>query len=299
MRPLPAIPPALQKLLARQEGAVTLQQARGTGLTDSSLRTLVHSGWTRPARGILVAPNSPDPMRTSLRAALLACPEAVIAGMSAARLHKLGGLPIWTPAELPHLLLPAGRRYEPRNGVRLRSGLRPGQATTRAGLRVTTLDRTVRDMASLLSLDDLICLVDSALHQNWPPSKPKPKLNQALKLADGRSESTLETLIRLHLVRAGIPPETLQFKVYNERGREIARLDMAWPSLKLALEADGREYHDAPQALYRDRTRANDLAREGWTTVRFTWVDLMGHPQGIVQLVKEALIRLTATKTAA
>jgi hypothetical protein len=245
MRPLPAIPPALHALLARQDSAVTRTQALATGLTESQLRTLVLSGWTRPTRGILIAPNPADPFRTSLRAALLACPQAVVAGMSAARLHKLGGLPIWTPAERPHLLLPAGRRYEARKGVRLRSGLQPGEATHRAGLPVTTLDRTVRDMASLLSPDDLICLVDSALAEKWHPHFPKPKLRAALALADGRAESTFETLIRLLLVRAGIPPEALQFKVFDASGRELARVDMAWPRVKLALEADGREHHGA------------------------------------------------------
>ena len=86
MRPLPTIPPALRTLLARQDGAVTSAQALTSGLSESQLKTLVRSGWTRPTRGIMVAPNPSDPMITSLRAALLACPEAVIAGMSAARL---------------------------------------------------------------------------------------------------------------------------------------------------------------------------------------------------------------------
>jgi very-short-patch-repair endonuclease len=299
MRPLPAIPPALRTLLEHQEGAVTTAQALATGLTKSQLRTLILSGWTRPTRGILVAPHPADPFRTSLRAALLACPEAVVAGISAARVHKLVGLPQWTPAERPHLLLPGGRRYEARKGLRLRAGLHPGQATVRTGFPITTLDRTVADMAHLLSLDDLVCLVDSALHVHWHPTDPKPKLRAALTLADGRSESTFETLIRLLLVRAGIPPEALQFRVFDAEGREIARVDMAWPSLKLALEADGREHHDLPKALYRDRVRGNDLAHEGWITLRFTWADLQRDPQAIVKIVEKVLIRLSATKTAA
>jgi very-short-patch-repair endonuclease len=299
MRPLPAIPSALIALLTRQEGAVTKEQALATGLTESQLRTLVLRGWTRPTRGILVAPNPADPFRTSLRAALLACPEGVVAGMSAARLRKLGGLPIWTPDERPHLLLPAGRRYEARQGVSLRSGLKPGEATWRDRLPITTLDRTVTDMAQLLSLDDLVCLVDSALRVKWHPSDPKPKLRAALALSDGRSESTFETLIRLLLIRAGIPPEELQFKVYDAHGRQVARVDLAWPSVKLALEADGREHHDAPKALYRDRARGNDLANEGWTTLRVTWADLQGAPQGIVEMVDRAVIRLSAIKSAA
>jgi hypothetical protein len=278
MRHPPPVPPALLKILQRQDDAVTREQALSAGLSIRQLRTLLGHGWTRPIREVLVAPNPRDPFRTSLRAGLLTYPAGGIARTSAARLHQLAGLPRWTPDELPDLLLPRGRTYDGRAGVRLRSGLHPHQATTRLGFRVTTLDRTVGDMAGLLSLDDLICLVDSALSQRWLPIDPRPKLRTALALADGLSESTFETLIRLLLVRGGIAPEALQHRVFDR---------------------NGREHHDTPKALYRDRIRGNDLAAEGWTVLRFTWADLMRDPQAIVHRVREALNRLAAVKRAA
>ena len=299
MRHPPAVPPALLTILQRQDDAVTREQALSAGLSIRQMRTLLGHGWTRPIREVLVAPNPRDPFRTSLRAGLLTYPAGGIARISAARLHQLAGLPRWTPDELPDLLLPRGRTYDGRAGVQLRSGLQPHESATRLGFRVTTLDRTVGDMAALLSLDDLVCLVDSALRQHWQPSDPRPKLRTALALADGLSESTFETLIRLLLVRDGIAPEALQHRVFDLNGREVARVDMAWPTLKLALEADGREHHDTPKALYRDRIRGNDLAAEGWTVLRFTWADLMRDPQAIVHRVMEALNRLAAVKRAA
>jgi very-short-patch-repair endonuclease len=296
MRRPPEVPAALLDLLGRQDGAVTNAQALASGLSRNEVRTLVIRGWTRPVRGVLVAPDPPDPFRTSVRAALLARPDAVVSGVSAARLHKLQGLPQWRPAELPHLLIPAGFTYDERAGVRLRSGLHPAGATRRAGFPVTTLDSTVGAMTLVLPLDDLICLVDSALRQRWAPVlKPrsgKRKLLRALTMADGRSESAFETRLRLLFVRAGIPPEILQFRVYTEAGREIARLDMAWPSVKLAVEADGRETHDALPALYRDRVRANDLELEGWMILRFTWFDLVSRPEWVLNQVHRALNRL-------
>ncbi len=97
------------------------------------------------------------------------------------------------------------------------------------------------------------------------PRMPR-RLRAALALADGRAESTFETLVRLLLVRAGLAPETLQLEVFDKNGRLYARLDMAWPSVKVGLEADGREFHDLPAALHRDRVRANQLAEDGWKT---------------------------------
>lgn len=301
MRPLPTVPPSLTAQLRRQDGAVTLAQTLRSGLTTDQVRSLVRSGWTRPMRGVLVCPDPVDPFRASVRAGLLACPEAVAAGMTAARIHQLWGLPIWSLTELPHLLLPAAKTYSSRSGVRLRSGLLPGEMTTRHGLPVTTLTRTVSDLALLLVPDDLVCALDSALRKGWrlePGSSPGVgRVRAANALADGRSESTFETLLRLVLVRGGVPPETLQFEVMKD-GRVRFRLDFAWPSLKLAVEADGREYHDAPAALYGDRVRANALEVAGWMILRFTWSDLMHDPQGVVDQVAAALNRLSGINRA-
>jgi very-short-patch-repair endonuclease len=95
--------------------------------------------------------------------------------------------------------------------------------------------------------------------------------------------------LRLLLIRAGLAPETLQLELFEANGRVYARLDMAWPSVKVAVEADGREHHDAPEALYRDRVRGNALALAGWTVLRFTWADLVRRPQWIVEQVRRAL----------
>ncbi len=141
----------------------------------------------------------------------------------------------------------------------------------------------------------MVCLLDSALRAGWRPQESSftrrawLKLRPALALADTRSQSPLETLIRLLFVRAGLVPEVLQYLVYDANGRIAARLDLAWPSLKLAVEADGRAYHDLVPALYRDRERANQLEVLGWTILRFTWADLKGRPEWVVSQVRQVL----------
>jgi very-short-patch-repair endonuclease len=96
-------------------------------------------------------------------------------------------------------------------------------------------------------------------------------------------------VIRLLLVRAGLTPETLQLRLFTRDGVCYARLALAWPSRKLAVEADGREPHDAPDALYRDRSRQNDLVLAGWTVLRFTWSDVRHRPAWVVAQVRRAL----------
>jgi very-short-patch-repair endonuclease len=90
-------------------------------------------------------------------------------------------------------------------------------------------------------------------------------------------------------VSAGLPPGSLQFEVFGSDSRVLARLDLAWPSVKLAIEADGKAVHDAPTALYRDRRRSNDLQLLGWTVLRFTWADVTRHPEWVIAQVRKAL----------
>jgi very-short-patch-repair endonuclease len=113
-----------------------------------------------------------------------------------------------------------------------------------------------------------------------------------LALADGRSESPLETRLRLLLHDAGIPPETLQFVVRDAVGYPLARIDLAWPSRLLDVEADGAGPHSDPEALFRDRERQNELIGLGWTVLRFTWADVIHRPAYVVACVARHLRRL-------
>ena len=283
----------LRALIADQEGAMTTAQAREAGLTPRQLRTLVAHGWTRLTQGVYVEPHPVDPFRASVRAALLACPQAIACGVTAARLHGLWGLPRWTPAERPHLLLPAGRTYNARTGICLHNGLQPGECVLLGPIPAIALERTATELARSLRAEDLVCLLDRALRLGWEPdagsSRRTRRLRAALALTDARSESPLETLLRLLFVRAGLAPEALQHEVRDNAGRVLARLDMAWPSVRLAVEADGREYHDDPDALYRDRHRANDVVLEGWRILRFTWADVLRRPEWVVAQIRRAI----------
>jgi Protein of unknown function (DUF559) len=284
----------LSPFVRRQNGAVTVAQALAVGVSHQQLRTLLASGWSRPVYGVLVEPSPANPFFAGLRAALLARPGATACRTAAARVHKLAGLPLWKPAELPAVILPAGTKRAQRSGMRTYYGLAPGQRIQRSGFWVTTLAGTVAQVAQTMAFDDLICLLDSALSRGWsiddhPISRRRRvRLSLALAMADGRSESTLESHLRLLLVRAGVGPEVLQLELCRD-GRCYARLDMAWPSRKLAVEADGRETHEKPAALLEDRRRQNRIMIDKWTVLRFTWSDVRYDRDWVVSQVREAL----------
>lgn len=150
---------------------------------------------------------------------------------------------------------------------------------------------------TLLPQDDLVCLIESALARHWalgdyPLSAARLRIiRRALELADVRSESVLETRLRLILIAAGLAPEALQLRLLRPDGSCLARLDFAWSSCKLAVEADGREHHEKPEALLRDRERQNEIMLAEWTVLRFIWFDVVHRPNWVINQVRQALQR--------
>ena len=115
-----------------------------------------------------------------------------------------------------------------------------------------------------------------------------------LRLADGRIESVGEWRVFYLMWRYGVPRAVPQFVIMDHSGREVARLDFAWPERKRWLEFDGKEKYlkhlrpgeTVADAVMREKRR-EDMIREltGWRCMRITWADLY-HPE---QLAKRIL----------
>ncbi len=177
----------------------------------------------------------------------------------------------------------------------------PGAAAQLTDLQLasTTLERTVADVLASGDRLQAVCCAESALRLRPPLSRDAIR-GQLLGLrgaAEGRrrlastdplSESPLETLVRLVLSDAGLPPPVLQYRVFSD-GFPIARLDLAWPLQRVGVEADGMGVHAQPDALFRDRRRQNQLVNQGWRILRFTWADATTRAPALVRAVAGAL----------
>ncbi|MFN2614759.1 MAG: endonuclease domain-containing protein [Actinomycetota bacterium] len=103
-------------------------------------------------------------------------------------------------------------------------------------------------------------------------------------------ESVLETrLLRLMKVHR-LPPPSLQHRV--RAGSSVARVDFAYPELKLAIEADGYRHHSRPVDWERDRRRRNRLTEAGWHVVHVTWNDLVQRPEEVILQIRGMMRRL-------
>lgn len=160
-----------------QWGIVTTGQARRLGVSYMSLTRLVQGGMLiRLARGVYKAAGAPRNENEDLIVAwLMAEPDrfayervmerpasVVVSGESAAHLHEIGDFPA-----ARHEFTTPTRRQTQRSNVRYRVRDLPEQdVTIRAGLPVTTRERTIADLIETRQDLSLIAdaLADAARH---------------------------------------------------------------------------------------------------------------------------------------
>lgn len=97
------------------------------------------------------------------------------------------------------------------------------------------------------------------------------------------AESGLETLRYRRIVDSGLPKPVRQHPI----GRR--RADLAYPEVKLAIEAYGYGSHNGKVKWQKDLDRDNELQRQGWTVIHITWDRLMNDPDGVVELIRSFL----------
>jgi hypothetical protein len=218
-----------------------------------------------------------------IAAADLVLPDLVaIAGRSAAWLH---GVRLAGPNDAVEVVAEKTVRRHPRSGVDVHTGGLPSTDVEQVGsLRVTTPARTCVDLARWYDEDAAITFLDAILSARLvtvadldrqlagSAGRGLVRAERLLSLADGRSESPRESVLRLRVIRAGLPPPEPQIEVWHN-GTLVARVDLGWREARTALEYDGA-WHGAPGQLAGDRRRLNALVAAGWTVIHVTAADL-------------------------
>ncbi len=153
------------------------------------------------------------------------------------------------------------------------------------GIPVTTVPRTILDCsaamperrvermineADALRLHDRLSIPD--LLTRYPRRPGSRKLRKAFEKRNSgltRTRSEIEELLIELADELGLRrPET---NVFLEVGGEIFEIDALWRIERIAVELDGRQFHDTPLAFERDRHRDRVLTAAGWRPVRITW----------------------------
>jgi hypothetical protein len=166
------------------------------------------------------------------------------------------------------------------------------------GLRVDRPAHALLACARELGLLDVVVLLDSALHHGGCSvtdlaevaehrRRGAPRLRAALALADGRSESPWETLLRVLHVCCDIDVVP-QYALHDDDGAFLGRADLWLRGTNALHEYDGGHHLSQPQQR-RDLRRARRLSNDEWVRRGYTSNDLL---QQAVTILRDADLSL-------
>ncbi|WP_182254593.1 hypothetical protein [Microbacterium esteraromaticum] len=123
----------------------------------------------------------------------------------------------------------------------------------------------------------------------WRRFPGRETIRAALRRARPRVESPKETETRLLITRAGLPEPVIQYDI-TDRDRVIARADLAYPALKIAIEYEGDGHRSSRDQWRRDIQRHRDLEDRGWIVIRLTQLDLDDGAASALSRIRRALL---------
>jgi hypothetical protein len=252
--------------------------------------------WRRLFRDVYVHAGVEVTHQLRAAAATVLLPEAVVSGRSAA---VLWGVELASAEDDVEITLPPTAHPRRVPGLRARRAALPrNHWRRRVGVPVTTPEATAVRLAACLPVDDAVCAVDQLIATGLVGLEQIRRLagrargpasaraRAVCDLADGLAGSPQETRLRLLILRSGLPAPVAQHRVLVN-GREVARVDFAWPERKVAVEYDGL-WHAEPGQFAKDRQRLNRLREAGWTVVFVTAGD-MHRPAELIARMAAAL----------
>jgi hypothetical protein len=156
----------------------------------------------------------------------------------------------------------------------------------RDGIPVTTAARTLFDLAGVAGKGTIDLAIDDALRRKLTTTAElrmtRDRLARRGRAGSARfrdvlrdrnpsvTESIAERRVLQILGRHGLPAPSTQYEIRDNDGRFVARVDFAYPDLKIAIEYDSYAHHVGHEAFDRDGDRRNAMLRAGWYPITAT-----------------------------
>lgn len=284
-------------LAARQHGVVTRAQLRELGLSVNAIDYRLRRGRLhRVGQGVYAVGRPQLTRHGILFAAVLSCGPGAALSYDAAgevlgiRRQRAGPIDV---------TVPGAQRQRP--GVRIhRRPLPKGDVTYRNGIPVTSVVRTLLDLAQRLTTPELEAAVNEAdkldlidperLRAELAKRKGQPGVAALRQLLDRQTLTLTDTELERRFLpivrRAGLPLPRTQRRVND------FRVDFFWPELGLVVETDGLRYHRTPAQQARDRLRDQTHSAAGLTPLRFTHAQVVHEPGHVLQVLTAVAGRL-------
>ena len=294
--------PALRSIID-EHGVFTRKEAVELGYHDHAIAGFVRQGlWIRVRRGAYLFNDGWADLTDNERYGVL-CRAGIRQANTSVVLSHLGsaneyGAPLWDqPLDKVDLTRRDGRTGRHEAGIRQHRGkIRPGDVVRRNGLDIMSATRAALEITTLTDVEHSLVEIDWLLHHGhttaedlwqryermirWPDTLHTDLI---LRLTDGRAESVGESRSRFLCWAQGLPAPIPNYPILDRHGREIARVDLAWPELGVFLEFDGkvkyqrllREGESVTDCVLREKGRESLICElTGWRCIRIVWADL-------------------------
>src|SRR5215211_3562924 len=268
MRPLSrTVERRLARLGGSAHGVVTRVELLRAGVTAAEIRRRVRCGaLIREYPGVYRVGHGAPSVEARYMAAVRACGEgALLSGRAAGYLFgALKGL-----APPPEVTAPTERRIK---GIRTRRSRRMDarDATTFRAIPVTTLPRTLVDLASVLDPADLAraCHEAEVRHRTTPAQvdavlERRPKSPGAANLRAVLRGDAPIILSRLEKRFLAMLREAGLALPHTNRPAGGRYVDCRWPDHRLTIELDSYRYHHSRHAWEQDRRRERQARARG------------------------------------
>jgi very-short-patch-repair endonuclease len=179
--------------------------------------------------------------------------------------------------------------------------IRDGDTATWRSLALSSAERVFCELASRLTVVDLVAAGDFLIHHQQPLTttvrlsaavglfrgrRGLRTMRAALPLLDERSESPQESKLRVILLRGGV--STIANFPIRTSGGFSYRVDLAIPELRVVIEYQSDEFHSDPIARRRDMTRRARLEADGWFVMELNADDL-ANPSELIERLRRVI----------
>ena len=152
-------------------------------------------------------------------------------------------------------------------------------------------------------MDDLIVMGDGLLSRQSPratmaqlvvggkKSANRPgigRLREALEGIRANIDSARESMLRLLIVRGGLPEPEVNAVITNRYGATIGLGDLVYAKERVLVEYDGRGHWDNDRQFARDIRRLDEFMEDGWRAIRVDKA-LMAQTATLVGKIRTAL----------
>jgi len=276
----------LNRIARKQRGLITRLQALACGLTDGQITSRLRNGtWALIRPDVYAAAAAPQSWEQSLLAVTLSA-LAFASHRTAGHLWRLRGFV--QPEQLEVVTdYDQHVRLDDVHGHRSRA-LFDVDRTRRNSIPTVTAERALIDLSGSMTVKQLGLVLDDAIRLRIASLEGFRRCAGRLAPGPGRSmrrvrdvlglrvpgydpgDSDIETRALRLLVAAGFPPPRQQYRIRLRT--KLARIDLAYPEQKIAIELDSWEFHGKGNrtAFTVDRATSNDLLVIGWAPTRFT-----------------------------